>query len=56
METGRLANHLALVACRRGHANAQLITGLMRVTLGRFLQRVIHGACPGQRSGLQITL
>lgn len=52
-----LANHLTPVACRRGDANAQLITELMCVTcLGRFPQRVIYGACPGQRSGSQITL
>ncbi|MGC2041707.1 hypothetical protein [Paraburkholderia caledonica] len=52
-----VANHRALVACRRGHANARLITGLMRVTyLGWFLQRAIYGACPGEHSGLSNTL
>jgi hypothetical protein len=50
-----LANHLALVTCRRGNANAQLITELMPVTYpGWFLQRAIYGACPGEHSDCRV--
>lgn len=49
-----LANHLALDACRRGHANAHLINQLMRVAyLGWFLQRAGYGNCPAEQ--LKIT-
>ncbi|MFM0058392.1 hypothetical protein PQR64_22465 [Paraburkholderia phytofirmans] len=45
-----LANHLALVACRRGHATAHLINELMRVVyLGWFLQRAGYGTCPAEQ-------